>query len=111
MKKEIKTLLNYESARWKILTGQEIYLNRWTKDGAGHKVDGLCIEFRGNCIWQTTEIISRDFIGIKDEITKDIEEYYEFVKKTTMNEWKNGHTDKKIYVNNELKDIDSIKNN
>lgn len=111
MKKEIKTLLNCESARWKILIGQEIYLKRWTKDGAGHKVDGLCLEFCGNCIWNTKEIISRDFTGIKNEVTEAMEDYYEFVKKVTMNDWKNGHTDKKIYVNNELKYIDSIKNN
>ena len=93
MKKEITRLLKQEEGTLKLNNLSR--LRRWSKDLFGEKVDMLVLDFEtvnnvrygvGN-----TEIKSRDYEGVLEEIKNLTEQFLECVKLELINNLENGY--------------------
>ena len=93
MKKEITRLLKQEEGTLKLNNLSR--LRRWSKDLFGEKVDMLVLDFEtvnnvrygvGN-----TEIKSRDYEGVLEEVKNLTEQFLECVKLELINNLENGY--------------------
>lgn len=90
MKKEILNLVNSEEGELRI--NQYFKLERWTKDALNESVDKLALSC--NIVESSRgliEIKSRDFLGIKEEISSIMQKQLDIVKEKLLNNFSVGY--------------------